>query len=263
MTPTEPEPSFTDPGDTAPDPLLAPHYELTALVMEASGTVKEHDQQIGRLETAVEALNGVLDRIAALETVAPGPAPTTAPPTNTGEQPPSPPRPTESAGAVFDLRVLLAWVRENVATMVEREIPASRSPNWCRQWWRHSEAIARLEAARRCWLDASSEATGLSAYFQHLDHHLGVLMGEGGPFSRCRDGQHTTDPIATRRLGQDEPAETFYLEFDRARAAAIPTGPTRPTRSRGEHHPGPAPVGSATGGVRAGDLAQRRNGRGR
>jgi hypothetical protein len=303
MTPTDPTPSDptgTDPtgpdlaGDfpeeDLPEPVLPPHHDLTTHLMALSSTVAEHNVALSKLEGLpktlkaheaqlldleenTEGLGALLDRVAALELPTPGvtepaegpAAPDQRQPEQQAEAKGEPSG--ESGVAAFDLRVLIVWVRENLANVVERDIPTSKSPNWCRQWWRHPEAIVRLEAARRCWLDASTQNANLSTYFQHLDHHLGVLTDERGPFARCRAGEHTTEPISTRVLGQDDPDESFYAEFTRLRAAPVTVVPTTPpVTPAGAPGAVPAPVtGAATwgGGVSAADLVQRRNGRGR
>lgn len=58
---------------------------------------------------------------------------------------------------------------------------------WCPEWWRHAEAISRLEALWRAWehlrLDA---ATGISLWFRdHADPHMAMLLDADGPFKRC------------------------------------------------------------------------------
>lgn len=275
------------PEGDLPDPVAAPHHDLTARVMELAftvaehgmtlakvpGTTKEHLSRIVRLEATSEAVAGLLDRVAALEPPIPaGPEPAEGPGAPDQQQPEQQAEPEgEPSGGsevpAFDLRILIDWVRENLATVLERDIPTSKSPNWCRQWWRHPEAIARLEATRRCWLDASAQNANLSVFFQHLDHHLAVLTDERGPFSRCRDGQHTPDPMKDRVLGQDDPDETFYAEFDRLRTAPVATIPTTPAGSHpGGNDPVPTPAGTTGtawggGGVNAVDLPHRRNGR--
>lgn len=73
---------------------------------------------------------------------------------------------------------------------------------WCPQWWRHAEAIARLEALWRAWehlrLDA---ATGMSVWYRdHADHHMAVLLSADGPFKGCgrlghREGRLDALPV--------------------------------------------------------------------
>jgi hypothetical protein len=163
---------------------------------------------------------------------------------------------------------LVSWVRENVAAVVERHIPGSRSPNWCPLWWRHPEAIARFEAARRAWLEAcDGSGSALSVYWQHLDHHLGVLMGEGGTFHHCREGKHTATPITARRLWHYDPDDSVYAQFAAAQTTpGIVPGhrPTDPTLAAGDAaSTGPTPragryeQSGAGGGMGAGERLRR------
>jgi Domain of unknown function (DUF4913) len=67
-----------------------------------------------------------------------------------------------------------------------------RNSTWCRQWWRHPEAVARLDALWRAWehlrLDA---ATGMSVWFRdHADHHMAILTSIDGPLGGCTLVQH-------------------------------------------------------------------------
>lgn|GEM_PF-1875404 len=119
----------------------------------------------------------------------------------------------------LDMRRLVAWVRDNVALLLERKVPQTGgAPYWCRSWWSHPEAIARFEAARRCWAEAVSSDSGsaMVIYFEHLDHQLGVLCGEAGPFGACVGGTHRTGG-STTALGQDEPDKAYFLDFEQAR----------------------------------------------
>jgi hypothetical protein len=115
----------------------------------------------------------------------------------------------------LDLRRLVAWVRDNVALLLERKMPQTQGGlHWCRQWWQHPEAIARFEAVRRCWAEAvtSGDGAGMAVWFEHLDHHLAVLTGEMGPFAHCGRGVHA--PGRATPLGHDEPSERYFLDFD-------------------------------------------------
>lgn len=38
------------------------------------------------------------------------------------------------------------FVRERIAPVYRREVIEGTSRNWCTQWWKHAEAISRLEA---------------------------------------------------------------------------------------------------------------------
>ena len=122
-------------------------------------------------------------------------------------------RRAEPAG--LDMRELVAWVGDNVAALLERKIPQTGgAPYWCRRWWLHPEAIARFEAARRCWVEAvAGEGAAMVVYFEHLDAMLAALCGENGPFCGCVGGQHNDTGISTP-LGQDEPDEDYYRSFE-------------------------------------------------
>jgi len=63
---------------------------------------------------------------------------------------------------------------------------------WCPEWWRHAEAIARLEALWRAWEHLRLDpATGMSVWFRdHADHHMGVLLSADGPFKGCKPDKH-------------------------------------------------------------------------
>ena len=67
---------------------------------------------------------------------------------------------------------------------------------WCPQWWRHAEAVARLESLWRAWEHLRQDAaTGLSVWFRdHADHHMTILLDADGPFKGC-DGHHSDRPL--------------------------------------------------------------------
>jgi len=89
------------------------------------------------------------------------------------------------------------FVREKIAPTYRREVTEGYSRHWCPEWWRHGEAISRLEALWRAWehlrLDPS---TGMSVWWRdHADHHMEKLFDPEGPFKACsvRDGHHRSD----------------------------------------------------------------------
>ena len=153
--------------------------------------------------------------------------------------PPTPPTQTaqvagNGAGGL-DMRALVAWVRDNIALLIERKMPQSGGwPHWCPMWWLHPEAIARFEALRRAWLDATTHAggTGLVVYFEHVDLQLATLCGDNGPFSGCLGRHNPAGPA--HRLGQFEPDEAYYLEVQAATASDTrPTPPPDPAATAG------------------------------
>jgi hypothetical protein len=86
---------------------------------------------------------------------------------------------------------LMTFVKDYLSPMYRRALAGSAT-TWCPEWWKHSEAIARLEALWRAWeflrLDPH---TGMSVWFRdHADHHMGVLLSADGPFKGCKPAEH-------------------------------------------------------------------------
>jgi hypothetical protein len=90
-----------------------------------------------------------------------------------------------------------AWVDGVLVVVFVRRTTSTF--RWCQQWWRHPEAIVRLEALWRSWeLLRLDPTTGMGVWFRdHLDHQLPVLTGPSGPFGDCDPSQHyEPDPPA-------------------------------------------------------------------
>lgn len=86
---------------------------------------------------------------------------------------------------------LMTFVKDYLSPMYRRALSGTAT-TWCPEWWKHSEAIARLEALWRAWeflrLDPH---TGMSVWFRdHADHHMGVLLSSDGPFKGCKPESH-------------------------------------------------------------------------
>lgn len=206
--------------------------DLARLVLRLAADLAPMKTRLAHVEDRQEQLAVAIDDVEQLlEVQIPLPAPagdgqhdTTAqqaPPAEAGTDPAE--EATEEPG--LDMRRLVAWVRDNVALLLQRKVPQTGgAPMWCRSWWLHPEAIARFEAARRSWAEAVAQPTGnaLVVYFEHLDHQLGVLCAETGPFHRCKGGDRHDDPHpdAAAVLGQTEPGESYFLEFEAARDAS-------------------------------------------
>jgi hypothetical protein len=204
--------------------------QLIALVMKLSGDVAELSARVGEQETETA---GVLDLLDQIEAQTPTTAPATEQDTEPGasddadrDEPPSP----------LDLRGLVAWVRENVALVLERKIPQSTGPSWCRRWWLHPEALVRFNAARESWLEACvSDGNAKVVYLEHLDHQLGALMAADGPFSSCTVDRHREGPIDSRLLGHVEPGEDYYRAFEQAHNQLEQTQPIALPSAHGGH----------------------------
>jgi hypothetical protein len=90
------------------------------------------------------------------------------------------------------------WVVSVFApTFMRRSTPTFR---WCAEWWRHPEAISRLEALWRSWEALRLDPLlGMGTWYRdHLDHQLPVLTAAAGPFAECDPTRHF--PPETDRL---------------------------------------------------------------
>jgi hypothetical protein len=104
------------------------------------------------------------------------------------------------------------FVREQLAPMYRRALDGTQR-TWCPEWWRHAEAISRLEALWRAWEHLRLDpATGISVWFRdHADHHMAVLLDSEGPFKRCSvekgHGERQLEPLPL----VDPPAGLFLF----------------------------------------------------
>lgn len=78
------------------------------------------------------------------------------------------------------------FVRELLAPTYRRSLDG-RHRTWCPQWWRHAEAITRLEALWRAWEHLRLDpALGISLWLRdHADPHMATLLNPDGPFKGC------------------------------------------------------------------------------
>jgi hypothetical protein len=134
------------------------------------------------------------------------------------------------------------WIEQWLIPVYRRSV-RGHERMWCPEWWRHPEAVARLDALWRAWehlrLDA---ATGLSVWFRdHADHHMTILMAADGPFKGC-DGKHSDRPVEP--LPSTPPPEGMFEPGD-------DLTPTAPTST-----PPASPVAASTAG-RGRDLGTR------
>lgn len=91
---------------------------------------------------------------------------------------------------------------------------------WCATWWRHAEAVARLEAVWEAFeVMRRDPAPALSTWWRdHLDPHMRALTAEEGTFAGCTATRHETvhqqqEPWAT----QPAPEGTFHTDADSPR----------------------------------------------
>lgn len=135
--------------------------------------VAELDARLARLESSYEALEDAL----ALPSPAPG-----VTPGGTGGAEGEPLYPNVEA-----------WVAGWFAPTFARRLGTVR---WCAAWWRHAEAIVRLEALWRSWEALRHDPElGMGTWLRdHLDPQRAVLMGDGGPFQACEGAEHNPAP---------------------------------------------------------------------
>ncbi|GGJ26140.1 DUF4913 domain-containing protein [Streptomyces brasiliensis] len=93
------------------------------------------------------------------------------------------------------------FVEDRFIYFVPRPTPRSGRV-WCPEWYRHAEALARLDAVWRAW-EALRWDPGLGMsnwWLHHADPHVRALTDPvTGPFARCVAGHqdHEPLPIAT------------------------------------------------------------------
>ena len=96
------------------------------------------------------------------------------------------------------------WVAKFLVPVYRRQLTATGDKTtWCPEWWKHAEAIIRLEALWRAWEHLRLDGrTGMSVWLKdHLDHHLPVLTdAHGGPFNGCRPDRHADQPLGEFQL---------------------------------------------------------------
>ncbi len=82
------------------------------------------------------------------------------------------------------------WVTRQFLPTFRR--PLGGEYRWCREWWRHAEAIIRLTALWHSWEALRLQpGTGMATWLRdHLDHQLPVILGRTGPFAQCSEDEH-------------------------------------------------------------------------
>ena len=79
---------------------------------------------------------------------------------------------------------------------------------WCKEWWRHPEAVSRFHALWHAWEVLRWEpGTGMAVWYRdHLDYQMSYIMGDTGPFRECTSRRHQ-DP---RPLPADPAPEGWF-----------------------------------------------------
>ncbi len=121
------------------------------------------------------------------------------PPATDGDEPPDP-----LYASVQD------WITAHFLPMYRR--PIGGEYRWCRQWWRHAEAITRLTALWQSWEAMRLQpGTGTANWLRdHLDHQLPILLGRSGPFAQCSPDEH----VEPRITPADQPPPGWWETGD-------------------------------------------------
>ena len=83
---------------------------------------------------------------------------------------------------------------ELLAQSYVRDVNEGAPFAWCPEWYKHPEALIRMEAIWRAWEHLRLEpALGVSTWWlNHADPHMRVLMDKEGPFKKCAYDGHKT-----------------------------------------------------------------------
>ncbi|WP_405714446.1 MULTISPECIES: DUF4913 domain-containing protein [unclassified Streptomyces] len=122
----------------------------------------------------------------------------------------------EQQGALV-FPTLEAFVTEYLAEILrDRDVTAVGT--WCPSWWRHPEAIVRLNVLWRTFEYLRHDSTlGMSHWWlHHVDPHLAILLHPvTGPFRNCRSGHAggtalPLDPVPAGEM--DDPVYSVHTE---------------------------------------------------
>ncbi len=102
------------------------------------------------------------------------------------------------------------WVTKWLSPMYRRYVTDSQV--WCAWWFRHGEAVYRLEGAWRAWEQLTREEQwggdewfGISIWWNvHGDPCMDRLLSLNGPFQMCTRGRHSDD-LAPLPVAEYEP----------------------------------------------------------
>ncbi len=122
---------------------------------------------------------------------------------------------TEPAECYYrSLGDFVGWLLE-----VYRRSTRGHARVFCPQWWKHPEAVARMDALWRAFEQLRQDpGTGMSVFWRdHADHHMTVLLDSDGPFKGCEDG-HSEHPLGP--IEQDEAPAALFKRDERGMPSA-------------------------------------------
>jgi hypothetical protein len=94
-----------------------------------------------------------------------------------------------------------------------REVNEGAAFAWCQEWYKHPEALIRMESIWRAWEHLRLEpALGISTWWlNHADPHMRVLMDKEGPFKKCAyDGHKPPRSLGLASLPHTEPEAGIF-----------------------------------------------------
>jgi hypothetical protein len=100
-----------------------------------------------------------------------------------------------------------AFVQDRLVYLYSRRL--GQQFVWCPEWFRHAEALSRLDAIWRAWEQLRLEPAGISVWWRdHADPQMSALLDPDGPFAACR-GQHSEYPVPPLPV-EEPPAGLFF-----------------------------------------------------
>ncbi|MGS2805167.1 DUF4913 domain-containing protein [Nocardia sp. MW-W600-9] len=98
---------------------------------------------------------------------------------------------------------VVEFVNGYLSKVYRRQVTDISDTVWCPEWWRHTEAVIRLDALWQAWEHYRLEGgPGISVWFlDHADNHMAKLFDPRGPFKYCsvRNGHKSMlDPLPLR-----------------------------------------------------------------
>lgn len=149
---------------------------------------RKRDRAIAEVEEATAAMNAAPVKES---TVGPSPITDLEASSGAGEAEPAP----DDAQPMFDTSE--QFLIHQLLPLYIRIID-SRNNTWCRQWFRHPEALSRVDALWRAWEHLRLDGkTGMSVWWKdHADPQMAVLLSRKGPFYECDLNRHKEpDPM--------------------------------------------------------------------
>jgi hypothetical protein len=116
-----------------------------------------------------------------------------------------------AAELVYDSAV--EFFVELLAPSYVREVNEGAAFAWCSEWYKHPEALIRMESIWRAWEHLRLEpALGISTWWlNHVDPHMRVLMDKEGPFKKCAyDGHKPPRAAGLAALPHSEPEAGIF-----------------------------------------------------